>query len=143
MSSLLILLVFNCAGQTSAPVLDEAKQLRDHVKANYTKYEYQIPMRDGIKIFTSVYVPKDDSKTYPFMLNRTPYSVAPYGVDNYREKLGPSTYFQKSGYIFVYQDVRGRWMSGVLFKMSDPIIPKKAPKTLMKVRILLIPLSGF
>ena len=97
MSSLLILLVFNCAGQTSAPVMDEAKQLRDHVKANYTKYEYQIPMRDGIKIFTSVYVPKDDSKTYPFMLNRTPYSVAPYGIDNYREKLVPSTYFQKSG----------------------------------------------
>ncbi|MCY2970606.1 MAG: CocE/NonD family hydrolase, partial [Planctomycetota bacterium] len=128
MSSLLILLVFNCAGQSITPVTDEAKQLRDHVKANYTKYEYQIPMRDGIKIFTSVYVPKDDSKTYPFMLNRTPYSVAPYGIDNYREKLGPSTYFQKSGYIFVYQDVRGRWMSEGTFQNVRPHNPKKGPK---------------
>ena len=128
MSSLLILLLLNCPGQSSAPVMDEAKQLRDHVKANYTKYEYQIPMRDGIKIFTSVYVPKDDSKTYPFMLNRTPYSVAPYGIDNYREKLGPSTYFQKSGYIFVYQDVRGRWMSEGTFQNVRPHNPKKGPK---------------
>ncbi|NBR07979.1 MAG: X-Pro dipeptidyl-peptidase, partial [Planctomycetes bacterium] len=72
MNALMFLLLLNCAGQTSAPPMDEAKQLRDHVKANYTKYEYQIPMRDGIKIFTSVYVPKDDSKTYPIMLNRTP-----------------------------------------------------------------------
>ena len=98
MNPLLILLMWSCAGQTSpSSAVDEAKQLREHVKANYTKYEYQIPMRDGIKIFTSVYVPKDDSKTYPIMLNRTPYSVAPYGIDNYRERLGPSSFFQKAG----------------------------------------------
>ncbi|MEY4189333.1 MAG: hypothetical protein RIR17_69, partial [Planctomycetota bacterium] len=99
------------SGQAATAPLDEGKMLRDHAKAGYTKYEFKIPMRDGKKLFTSVYVPKDDSTTYPILLNRTPYSVAPYGIDNYREKLGPSAFFQKSGYIFVYQDVRGRWMS--------------------------------
>jgi putative CocE/NonD family hydrolase len=83
----------------------------EQVKATYTKYEYRIPMRDGKRLFTAVYVPKDASKTYPMMLTRTPYSVKPYGVDQYRENLGPSALFGKAGYIFVYQDVRGRWMS--------------------------------
>lgn len=95
----------------TVPANDAARALRDHAKANYTKFEKLIPMRDGARLFTAIYIPKDDSKTYPFLLNRTPYSVAPYGVDNYREKLGPSELLQKSGYIFVYQDVRGRWMS--------------------------------
>ena len=83
----------------------------EHVKSNYTQYEDRIPMRDGNRLFTAVYVPKDASKTYPMMLTRTPYSVKPYGVDQYRENLGPSALFGKAGYIFVYQDVRGRWMS--------------------------------
>src|SRR5580658_8535967 len=59
------------------------------IKAQYTKYEYRIPMRDGKRLFTAVYVPKDDSHKYPIMLNRTPYSVAPYGADEYRDRLGP------------------------------------------------------
>jgi uncharacterized protein len=80
----------------------------DYVKAHYTKYEYRIPMRDGKKLFTSVYVPKDTAQAYPIMMDRTPYSVAPYGEDQYRTTLGPSDEFEKSGYIFVYQDVRGR-----------------------------------
>ena len=50
------------------------------VKEHYTKYEYRIPMRDGVHLFTAVYVPKDSSRAYPFLINRTPYSVAPYGV---------------------------------------------------------------
>jgi len=83
----------------------------EYVQANYTKYEYQIPMRDGTRLFTAVYVPKDDSQQYPIMLHRTPYSVRPYGVDQYRENLGPSPLFGREGYIFAYQDVRGRWMS--------------------------------
>ena len=83
----------------------------EYIKANYTKYEYRIPMRDGVRLFTTVYVPKEATKTYPMMMTRTPYSVKPYGVDQYRENLGPSQQFAKSGYIFVYQDVRGRWMS--------------------------------
>ena len=63
------------------------------VRENYSKYEFRIPMRDGVKLFTSVYVPKDfsgEGKTYPIMLTRTPYSVRPYGVDQYRGDLGPS-----------------------------------------------------
>jgi len=83
----------------------------DYIKANYTKYEYLIPMRDGVRLFTAVYVPKDRSRTYPIMLTRTPYSVAPYGVDQYRASLGPSELFAKDGFIFAYQDVRGRYMS--------------------------------
>ncbi len=115
--------------QNPAPVLsEEAKALRDHVVANYTKYEYQIPMRDGVKLFTAVYVPKDETKTYPFHMHRTPYSVAPYGIDNYRLTLGPSALFQKDGYIFVYQDVRGRWMSEGTFHNVRPHNPNKGPK---------------
>ena len=88
-----------------------AAQGIEQVKARYTKYEYRIPMRDGKKLFTAVYVPKDDSETYPMLLKRTPYSVRPYGADQYPDNLGPSPLFADAGYIFVYQDVRGRWMS--------------------------------
>ena len=87
-----------------------AKQL-EYTKAHYTKYDYRIPMRDGIRLFTSVYVPKDTSQKYPILIQRTPYSVAPYGVDNYRTFLGPSDAFTKEGFIVVYQDVRGRYQS--------------------------------
>ena len=68
-------------------------------------------MRDGVKLFTSIYSPKDQSRRYPIMLSRTPYSVAPYGKDDYKTALGPSTLFEKEQFIFVYQDVRGKFMS--------------------------------
>src|ERR1700753_1813510 len=97
----------------------------DYVKAHYTKYEYRIPMRDGVHLFTSVYVPKDASQPYPFMMDRTPYSVAPYGEDQYKKNLGPSDEFEKAGYIFVYQDVGGRYMSEGEFKEMTPHIDKK------------------
>src|SRR6516164_2831353 len=83
----------------------------DFVKSHYTKYEYRIPMRDGVKLFTAVYVPKDDTQTYPFLMMRTPYSVSPYGADQYKNNLGPSPVFAKESYIFVYQDVRGCFQS--------------------------------
>lgn len=93
---------------------DEKPDLR----ASYTKYEFRIPMRDGVRLFTAVYVPKDSSKTYPFLVERTPYSVgvnvdgnSQYGVDFYPRRLGPSADFSDAGYIFVKQDVRGRYMS--------------------------------
>ncbi|MBL8510006.1 MAG: CocE/NonD family hydrolase [Betaproteobacteria bacterium] len=95
------------------------------VKQHYTKYEYSIPMRDGVKLFTSVYIPKDDSKRYPFLMQRTPYSVAPYGVDQFHDSLGPSVDFAKAGYIFVYQDVRGRHRSEGKFIDMTPHIPVK------------------
>src|SRR5215469_12085256 len=87
---------------------------RDLVRENYTKFEYRIPMRDGVRLFTSVYVPKDvfsDNATYPIMLQRTGYNVAPYGLEQYRASLGPSDLFAREKFIFVYQDIRGRYMS--------------------------------
>jgi putative CocE/NonD family hydrolase len=91
-----------------------------YVKEHYQKYEYQVPMRDGKKLFTSVYLPKDQTKKYPIMIERTPYSVAPYGIDNYKRSLGPSPLFLHDGYIFVYQDVRGRWMSEGIYEEMTP-----------------------
>lgn len=98
-----------------------------NVKEHYTKYEFRIPMRDGKRLFTSVYVPKDTSRTYPFLMDRTPYSVAPYGVDQYKRAIGPSEEFEKAGYIIVYQDVRGRYMSeGDFIEMRPHIDAKKS-----------------
>jgi uncharacterized protein len=84
---------------------------RYDIRAHYTKYEHYIPMRDGKRLFTSIYVPKDASHPYPFLMTRTPYSVGPYGEDAYRRTLGPSESFERSGYIYVFQDVRGRYLS--------------------------------
>jgi len=85
---------------------------------------------NGKRLFTAVYVPKDAAGgPYPFMMERTPYSVGPYGEDQYPAHLGPSEEFQKSGYIFVYQDVRGRWMSeGSFVEMTPHIDEKKTPQ---------------
>lgn len=94
-----------------------------YVKMNYDKMEVAIPMRDGVKLLTSIYVPKDKTKLYPFLMQRTCYSVAPYGPDKFRRSLGPSKYALHDGYIFVYQDVRGRWMSEGVFDNMTPNIP--------------------
>ena len=103
-------------------------QTEAEVKAKYTKIEQRITTRDGVKLFTSIYVPKDTSRKYPIMLIRTPYSVAPYGPEAYRTSLGPSLLFQNEGYIFVYQDVRGRWMSEGEFIDVRPYIANKTGK---------------
>ena len=81
------------------------------VRAGYVKQEVMVPMRDGTKLFTIVYAPRDTSQRHPFMLTRTAYSIAPYGPDNYRAVVGPSEQFTREGYIFVYQDARGRFKS--------------------------------
>ena len=86
-----------------------------YVREHYEKMEVQIPMRDGIKLFTAIYLPKDKSKTYPLLMQRTCYNVEPYGLDKFEKSLGPSKYLMRDGYIFVYQDVRGRWMSEGIF----------------------------
>jgi uncharacterized protein len=91
------------------------------IQSNYTKHEYRIRMRDGKKLFTAVYSPKDTSRSYPILLNRTPYSVAPYGVENFPMDLGPSDEFSRDGFIFAYQDVRGRMMSEGDFVNMRPI----------------------
>jgi uncharacterized protein len=100
----------------------------EYVKANYTKYEYKVPMRDGKRLFTSVYLPKDQSKKYPILLNRTPYSVAPYGTDQYKTDVGPSPLIGKDGFIVVYQDVRGKNMSEGEFINMTPHKPNKQGK---------------
>ncbi|HEX4592487.1 MAG TPA: CocE/NonD family hydrolase [Gemmataceae bacterium] len=105
-----------------------AGQGLEYVQAHYTKFEYRIPMRDGVRLFTAVYAPKDDSKPYPILLTRTPYSVGPYGSDRYRSDLGPWPAFGKEGYVFVYQDVRGRYLSEGEFVNMRPQNPHKGPR---------------
>ena len=99
----------------------------EQVKASYSKAEYYPSMRDGTRLYTAVYTPKDQSKTYPIMLLRTPYGSKPYGSDQYRSDLGPSPLFGTSGYIFVYQDVRGRGESEGDFVNVRPIEHLSAP----------------
>ena len=100
-----------------------------YARQHYDKFEYQIPMRDGTKLFTAVYVPKDKSKTYPILMQRTCYSVAPYGTSKFpRNQLGPNKFLMYDGYIVVYQDVRGRWMSEGTFDNMRPNIPGNDPK---------------
>jgi len=106
----------------------KAQQDSAYIRDNYIKYEYQIPMRDGVKLFTSVYIPKDKSKKYPFMLNRTPYNVGPYGQDKYKTTFKISSFMVKEGFIFVFQDVRGRYMSEGEFLDVRPHNPNKKGK---------------
>ena len=97
------------------------------VRANYTKREVRIPMRDGVHLFTQVYAPKDTAQTHPFLIVRTPFGVSPYGPDAFRSKLGPSASFDRAGYIFVFQDVRGRYQSEGQFVDMRPHIDHPDP----------------
>jgi putative CocE/NonD family hydrolase len=115
--------VFSLAATHSAQPDEDGKKLAEYIAASYTKYEHRIPMRDGKKLFTAVYAPKDESREYPIMLLRTPYGIAPYGVDRLRERLGPSEHFAREGFIFVYQDVRGRFLSEGIFLETTPQRP--------------------
>jgi uncharacterized protein len=85
-------------------------------------------MRDGVTLFTAIYVPKDSSENHAFMMERTPYSCNPYGEGSYPRRLGPSHLFPAERYIFVYQDVRGRYMSGGKFEEMTPAIDNKRSK---------------
>ncbi|MEM6471341.1 MAG: CocE/NonD family hydrolase [Planctomycetota bacterium] len=98
------------------------------IRAGFAKYEYMIPMRDGTKLFTAVYVPYDASASnrYPMLMVRTPYGSGPYGADQYRTRLGPSAEFEEEGFIFVYQDVRGRNLSEGDFVNMRPHIENKS-----------------
>ena len=90
-----------------------ALQARDPsgLKSSYVKHELFIPMRDGVKLFTIIYTPQDTTRRYPFLMTRTAYGIAPYGPDDYRAVLGPNNEFAREGYIFVYQDARGKFKS--------------------------------
>lgn len=89
----------------------------------YSKTEAMIPMRDGKKLYTAIYTPKDTSQKWPILMQRTPYGSGPYGADRIPRGLGPTAEFQKRGYIFVVQDVRGRWMSEDKHVYSPPPKP--------------------
>lgn len=107
--------------------LAAADERSDAIRAGYTKTEVRIAMRDGKRLFTSIYTPNDldPAKRYPILLMRTPYSVGPYGIDRYKGALGPSIEFERSGYIFAFQDVRGRYMSEGEFVNMRPHIDHK------------------
>ena len=120
---LLLCTAFSVFAQQTA----QQKDLAEYVRDNYDKQELMIPMRDGVKLFTSIYTPEKKSQKYPILLNRTPYTVAPYGKDKdgkdqFKTSLGPDPMFAREGYIFVYQDVRGRWMSEGKFEDARPDI---------------------
>ena len=111
-------------GQAAQPQTELAKYIQD----NYTKREVMITMRDGVKLFTAIYEPKAKAEKYPILLNRTPYSVSPYGSDKFKGSLGPSELYAREGFIFVYQDVRGKVMSEGTFEDVRPDIDNKTPK---------------
>lgn len=104
------------AGQTSPDA--------DYIRNNFTKREVLIPMRDGVRLFTSIYIPKDQSRSYPILLKRTPYSCAPYGVEAYEGSF-QNMHLARAGYIFVTQDVRGRYMSEGEYADVRPFNPAK------------------
>ncbi len=99
-----------------------------YIREHYTKFDYDVPMRDGVHLFTSVYLPREAASPEPIMLLRTPYSIRPYGEDEYPATLGPSEQFAREGNIFVYQDVRGRFHSEGKFEEVRPYKAAKGPR---------------
>ena len=100
------------------------------IRENYYKIERNVPMRDGVKLFTSIYMPKDTTAQHPILMTRTPYSCAPYGEDKWKNYT-PSyvRYYLREGYIIIIQDVRGRWMSEGQFVDVRPFIKDKKATT--------------
>lgn len=111
-----LFLTFTVLGQETAEF-----QVSNH----YNKQEVEITMRDGVKLHTTIYSPKDTSREYPIIMQRTPYSSRPYGEDMFRSKIGPNEYLMREGNIIVYQDVRGRWMSEGTYDNMRPFKPNK------------------
>ncbi|MBE7689385.1 CocE/NonD family hydrolase [Tenacibaculum piscium] len=136
LSIILVLLISSCTPKnavktaTSEVKTSEAKKAvkNTYVKDNFTKKEVKITMRDGAKLHTTIYTPKDSSKTYPILLQRTPYSCRPYGKDAFKTRIAPNPILMKQGNIVVYQDVRGRWMSEGVYDNMRAYIPNKTAK---------------
>src|SRR5437773_7405452 len=128
LSIVVLLIAFSAVALLAQPgtPTQQQRELADYIKQNYTKSEVMIPMRDGVKLFVCIYQPKDQSQKYPIMFDRTPYSVGPYGPDNYKNLLGPDELFAREGYIFVYGDVRGRYLSEGVYEDVRPYIPNKS-----------------
>ena len=110
-----------CRSPGAEPSVDtNAVWLAEH----YTKYEHRIPMRDGVRLFTRVYVPKDDSQAWPIIITRTPYALKPYGADNYNDVAGSFRTLARDKNILVTQDVRGRYGSEGVYMHVRPFNPK-------------------
>ncbi|MFD1293778.1 CocE/NonD family hydrolase [Lutibacter holmesii] len=125
---LLCISFFSCQNTTSEKVSKNEKEA-NYVEENYDKTETTITMRDGIKLFTTIYTPKDKSKTYPILLQRTPYSAKPYGANKFKKSIAPNKHLMQEGNIVVYQDVRGRWMSEGVYDNMRAYIPNKKDST--------------
>lgn len=119
-AGILLVLTLTCHGEG-----DIAGFVREH----YVKRDYKIPMRDGARLFTSVYSPRDAGRPYAIMMLRTPYSIGPYGSNAYPNGLGPADVFARHGFIFAYQDVRGRHSSeGTFLDMPPHKLQLNGPK---------------
>ena len=118
----LMLVIFAVLFLAAGPVASEDADVAEYIRAYYTKFEYRIPMRDGVELFTVAYVPNDASEknSYPMLLARSPYSVGPYGIDRYPESFYLPEEMVHEGFIFVEQDVRGRFMSDGEFVNMRP-----------------------
>lgn len=126
---LLLIPVCSYAQKTESPYPFSVAQDSAYIRENYQKMEFMVQMRDGIKLFTQVYAPKDQSKKYPILMQRTPYTCSPYGTDKYKKRIGPNPFMLRSNYIVVYQDVRGRWASEGKFVEMTPHLDIKKAKT--------------
>jgi uncharacterized protein len=123
MRKFLFFLLFSAAltGHAQGTAQDSA-----WIRENYYKIERNVPMRDGVKLFTAMYIPKDTTAQHPILMTRTPYSCAPYGEDKWRNYApGYVRYYLREGYIVIIQDVRGRWMSEGQFVDVRPFIKDK------------------
>jgi putative CocE/NonD family hydrolase len=117
-----------CFAIRSADAAEQADTNAVWLAEHYTKYEHRIPMRDGVRLFTRVYVPKDDSQRWPIILTRTPYALKPYGSENYNDPVGSFRTLAKDKFILVTQDVRGRYGSEGEYMHVRPFNPNKGPK---------------
>ena len=122
-------LVIDSSSAFSQSATSDPQSTESYIRLHYTKHEYMVPMRDGVKLMTAVFVPKEAGRTYPILMKRTPYNVAPYGEEKYPSRLGPSEHFVRAGYIFVNQDVRGRFASEGQFVQVTPHIVNKTKPT--------------
>jgi putative CocE/NonD family hydrolase len=121
---LFFLLLSAAAGATRA---QGTAQDSAWIRENYYKLEQYVPMRDGVKLFTTLYIPKDTTEKHPILMTRTPYSCAPYGTEKWRNYYTSYLrYYLREGYIMVTQDVRGRWMSEGQFADVRPYIKKNS-----------------
>jgi uncharacterized protein len=120
-----VVIALSCVVRDSLAQDPAAAERESYLRLHYSKQEVKIKMRDGVELFTAIYSPKDTTKKYPILIKRTPYSSGPYGADKFPSSLGPSEHFVKAGYIFVNQDVRGRFQSGGEFVQVTPHVPVK------------------